>query len=296
MSFTLRIFTRARRRKAFKVGVAVVGVLTVIAVLAPYIAPYPLEGYGYVDERTLLRGCQPPSFAHPLGTDHMGRDVLSRVLLATRTALLQVSLVICLSLLIGITIGVLAAYFKGIVDAVLNYFIELFMAIPTIIVALLLRMSTGLGLHVVIVSLVLVWWAWYARIAYVYAKSIVEMEYVVLAKLTGLSSFRILGRHVIRNLLQPMLVQAISDMGSVLLEASAINFLGLGLPPGSPDWGVMLYEAVSNYAVELFRVAPWLGVTPGALILTTTLGFSLIADSLREELDPRLRRRWKLWF
>lgn len=296
MNATLLIFTRASRKTAFKLGIAIVSFLVVIAIVAPYIAPHPLEGYGYVGPHTLLRGCQPPSFNHILGTDHLGRDVLSRVLIATRTALLQVSLVISLSLLIGIIVGACVAYFKGAVEAVMNYFIELFMAIPTIVIALLLRMTTGFGLHVVVVSLVMVWWAWYARIASVYAKSIVEMDYVILAKLAGLTSIKILGRHVIRNMIQPMLVQAISDMGSALLEASAINFLGLGLPPGSPDWGVMLYEAVSNFGLELFRAAPWLGAIPGVLILVTTLGFSLVADSLREELDPRLRRRWRLWF
>lgn len=283
-------------KMTFKVGLLSICLLAVLALLSPYIVPYPHEGYGYTGPDVLARGCVPPSPKHPFGTDVLGRDILSRVLIASRTALLQVFLVIVISLSLGLAIGVCAAYFKGAIELVLNYLIELFMSIPTIVIALLFRMTMGFGLHVVVSSLALVWWAWYARIAYVYAKNVVEMDYVILAKLSGLNPIKILGRHVLSNIAQPMLVQAISDMGSVLLEASAINFLGLGLPPGSPDWGVMLYEAVSNFGVELFRTAPWLGIVPGLFILSTTLCFSLVADCLREELDPRLRRRWRLWF
>lgn len=295
MTFLITVYT-AWRKTSFKVGIVFLGLLFLLALISPYIAPYPREGYGYAGPDVLARGCRPPSVEHPFGTDVLGRDVLSRVLIASRTALLQAFLVIVLSLSLGLAIGVCAAYFKGPLEVVLNYFVELFMSVPTIVIALLFRMTMGFGLHVVVTSLVMVWWAWYARIAYVYAKSVVEMDYVVLAKLAGLNPIKILGRHVVSNIAQPMLVQAISDMGSVLLEASAINFLGLGLPPGSPDWGVMLYEAVSNFGVELFRSAPWLGIAPGLFILATTLCFSLVADCLREELDPRLRKRWRLWF
>jgi ABC-type dipeptide/oligopeptide/nickel transport systems, permease components len=103
-------------------------------------------------------------------------------------------------------------------------------------------------------------------------------------------------RHVVGVIIQPILVQAISDLGSALLEASGINFMGLGLPPGYPDWGVILYEGISEMGIIAFTQAPWLVFYPGLFILLTTLGFTLLADPLREDLDPRLRRRWKLWF
>ncbi|MGC8982680.1 MAG: ABC transporter permease [Desulfurococcaceae archaeon] len=287
---------KSLKKTRFRVGLVLVAALVVLAITAPYIAPYPLEGLGYVYPETLARRLQPPSLNHPFGTDLLGRDLFSRVLIATRTALVQVLVVAALSLLTGIFVGVIAAYFKGPLEMLLNYFVELFMSIPTIVIALLFRMVFGQGMHVVITSLVVVWWAWYARIAYVYAKSFVEMDYVILAKLSGLNPFRIIMRHVARNTLQPMLVQTTSDLGSILLEASAINFMGLGLPQGSPEWGVMVYEAVWGLGLELFKTAPWLGVFPGLFILVSALGFSLVADTLREEMDPRLRKKWRLWF
>jgi ABC-type dipeptide/oligopeptide/nickel transport systems, permease components len=216
--------------------------------------------------------------------------------MASRSAIIQAFSVVFLSLIIGLIVGVLAAYFKGLVELVLNYLTELFMAIPSIVIALFFRLTLEAGFHVVIISLVTTWWAWYARITYVYAKGVVELDYVVLAKLSGLSSAKIIMRHVVGVIIQPILVQAISDLGSALLEASGINFMGLGLPPGYPDWGVILYEGISEMGIIAFTQAPWLVFYPGLFILLTTLGFTLLADPLREDLDPRLRRRWKLWF
>lgn len=296
--FTL--FTRSLHRNItktrFKIGLVITAVVAVLAVLSPYIAPYPREGYGYVPLEAGVRRLQPPSRSFLFGTDVLGRDLFSRIIIGTRTAIIQVLIVVAMSLVTGMVIGSFSAYLKGLFEVLFNYVTELFIAIPSIIIALFLRMTTGPGIHVVIASLVMTWWAWYARISYVYAKSIVESEYVVLAKLSGLSDIKIISRHVLRNLAQPMFVQAVSDMGSVLLEASAINFMGLGLPVNSPEWGVILYEGIMELSIEIFLRAPWLGVFPGLFILITTLGFSLVADPLREDLDPRLRRRWKLWF
>ncbi|MEM4717523.1 MAG: ABC transporter permease [Desulfurococcaceae archaeon] len=264
--------------------------------MAPFIAPYPDEGYGYIPVEAGERRLAPPSLNHLFGTDGRGRDLFSRILIGARTALIQASIVIGLSFIIGLFIGVISTYYRGVIEIIANYFIELFMAIPSIVIALFFRLTTGQGLHVVIVSLIITWWAWYARVTCVYAKSVVELEYVTLAKLSGLGNFKILTRHVIRNIIQPISVQAISDMGSALLEASAINFMGLGLPPGYPEWGVILYEGIIELGIEAFYKASWLVIYPGLFILITTLGFSLLADPLREDLDPRLRRRWRLWF
>lgn len=291
-----RLIQRNLKKTRFIIGVVITTFILFLALFSPWIAPYPREGYGYVPLEIESRKLQPPSLNHLFGTDVLGRDLFSRIAIGASTAIIQAFTVIFLSLLIGLFAGVSAAYFKGVVELVLNYLIELFMAIPAIVIALFLRLSTGPGLHVVIISLVTTLWAWYARITYVYAKSIVEMDYVVLAKLSGLSDLKIIERHVLRNIIQPITVQAISDLGSALLEASAINFMGLGLPPGHPDWGVILYEGITSLSLEAFIRAPWLVVFPGLFILITTLGFTLIADPLREDLDPRLRRRWRLWF
>jgi peptide/nickel transport system permease protein len=292
----IRLVRRNLRKYRFKIGLSITVAILVLSLVSQYIAPYPREGLGYVPVGEESRRLLPPSPQYLFGTDTLGRDLFSRVIMASRSAIIQAFSVVFLSLIIGLIVGVLAAYFKGLVELVLNYLTELFMAIPSIVIALFFRLTLEAGFHVVIISLVTTWWAWYARITYVYAKGVVELDYVVLAKLSGLSPAKIIMRHVVGVIIQPILVQAISDLGSALLEASGINFMGLGLPPGYPDWGVILYEGISEMGIIAFTRAPWLVFYPGLFILLTTLGFTLLADPLREDLDPRLRRRWKLWF
>ncbi len=284
--------TRAWKRSArFRVGVVIVSAITVLAFLSPFVVPYPSEGWGFIPINQTGEAGQPPSLAHLFGTDDKGRDLLSRVLLGSSTALLQIVLVVGLSLAIGMTVGVFAAYYKGVLDTVLNYIIEVFLALPAILIAVPLRMVLGPGLHVVVMAMVLTWWAWYGRVANVYARSVCEMEFVTLSKLSGLPGYKIIFRHVLSNTSPPVVVQAVTDFGSVLLEASAINFLGFGLPPDYPDWGVIAQNGF-YYILKM----PWISLIPGLFILITALGFSLVGDALRDELDPKLRRRWRLWF
>ncbi|AFL66219.1 ABC transporter permease [Desulfurococcus amylolyticus] len=279
------------RKARFKTGLAIVSVIIILALLSPIIAPFPEEGLGYIPENAVAKARLPPNPVNIFGTDTRGRDLFSRVLFGAGSALVEILIVVLTSLSIGIIIGVSAAYFKGVVEHVLNYLIELFVSVPAIIIALALRLAIGPGLYVVILGLITTWWSWYARITYIYARSIVEMDYVVLARLSGLNSLKIIYRHVLRNTIPPVLVQAVTDMGSVLLEATSINFIGLGVPLNSPEWGVIMLEGL-----PVITIAPWITMFPGIFLLITALGFSLIGDSLREELDPRMRRRWRLWF
>ncbi|MEM4593428.1 MAG: ABC transporter permease [Zestosphaera sp.] len=286
-----RSIKRYLKRTKFRVGLIITLAVFILALIGPWVVPYPDEGAGYVPPEASQREKEPPSLKFFFGTDTRGRDLFSRVIMGVRSAVLQIVTVISLSLLIGLVVGILASYFKGVVETVLNYLIELFISIPAVIIALVLRLALGPGLLTVIASLVITWWSWYARVTYVYARSIMEMDYVTLARLSGLSPLKIMTRHVMRNVLTPVLVQAVTDMGSVLLEASTINFLGLGLPLNSPEWGVIMFEGLS-----VLEIAPWISAYPGFFLLITALGFSLVGDTLREELDPRLRRRWRLWF
>jgi peptide/nickel transport system permease protein len=286
------IMARAWKRSSrFKIGFVISSLIIMVGVLAPLLAPYPRDGLGYVPEDALQKIRLPPSRDHLFGTDTRGRDIFSRVVFGVRSALIQIFLVVSSSLLIGLLMGVIAAYYKGFIETLINYLIELFMSIPAIVIALALRLILGSGLLTVVLALIITWWSWYGRVTYIYSRSIVEMDYVLLAKLSGVSGLKIIYRHVIRNASPPVLVQAVTDLGSVLLEASAINFLGLGLPPDSPEWGVIMQEGI-----QYLSISPWISVFPGIFILVTALGFSLIGDSLREEVDPKLRRRWRLWF
>ncbi len=288
----LDLARRAWKRSArLRVGAFLVGVVVFMAVLGPHVAPHPSDGWGVVPRNAAERAGKPPCPEFPFGTDNLGRDVLSRVLVGARLALVQITLVVSVSLALGLLVGVCAAYYKGPVEALLNYAAEVFLALPALVVALALRLALGQGLHIVVASLILSWWPWYARSSYIHARAVVEMEYVLLARLAGVPARTVLFRHVLANVAPPVLVQAITDLGSVLLEASAINFLGIGLPPDAPDWGVIVQNGF-RYIVSM----PWVSMFPGAFILITALGFSLVGDSLREELDPKMRRRWKLWF
>ncbi|MEM2475808.1 MAG: ABC transporter permease [Thermofilaceae archaeon] len=279
------------RSTRFKVGAALSSFVLLLAILGPLVAPYPSEGMGTVPPTAAERTGRPPSFEFPMGTDNLGRDVLSRVLMGARLALIQITTVVAASLAIGLVVGVLAAYYRGPIEVALNYLTEVFLALPAIVMALALRLALGQGFHTLLFSLILSWWPWYARASFVYARSVVEMDYVLLARLAGVPDRVVLLRHVLWNILQPVLVQAITDLGSVLLEASAINFLGLGLKPDEPDWGI-----IAQNGFKYITSMPWISLFPGLFILLTALGFSLLGDALREELDPRLRRRWKLWF
>lgn len=277
--------------KRFALGVYVLAGLVLIAIFADFIAPYPHEGYGWVPTNASGRILEPPSLRYPFGTDTVGRDVFSRVIIGTRLALFQAFTVVALSLLIGLFLGIIAAYYRGAIGTFIQYLTEMFMSVPSILVALAIALAIGKGLLTVIISLIMTWWSWYARIAYIYARSVVEMEYVTMAKLSGVSSIKILLRHVLRNVYQPLSVQAITDMGSVLLEAAAINFLGLGVPLSSPEWGVIIYEGK-----DVLIQAPWLTIFPGIFLLISAISFSLVGDVLREYVDPRLRKKWRLWF
>uniref|UniRef100_A0A7J3XYY2 ABC transporter permease n=1 Tax=Thermogladius calderae TaxID=1200300 RepID=A0A7J3XYY2_9CREN len=280
-----------KRRMRFRIGFIIVSAVTLLAVVSPFIVPYPSEGWGLIPlNKTNVSG-QPPSLTHLFGTDDKGRDLFSRVLLGSSTALLQIILVVGVSLVIGLTLGVLASYYKGLVEYSLNYLIEVFLALPAILIAIPLKIALGPGLHVLIASMVLTWWAWYGRVASVYARSVCEMDYVAIPRLSGLPGYKIVVRHVLRNASPPVIVQAVTDFGSVLLEASAINFLGFGLPPDYPDWGVIAQNGL-YYITKM----PWISLIPGFFIMVTALGFSMIGDVLRDELDPKLRRRWRLWF
>lgn len=283
-----RAWSRSLR---FRSGIVIVVAMVTLAIFGPFIAPYPSDGWGVVPPRAAERAGKPPSSEFLLGTDHLGRDILSRIMVGAWLALAQSLAVILVGLALGLLLGICAAYYRQAIETIVNYVAEVFLALPAIVLALALRMILGQGLHVVIGSLLLTWWPWYARVAYVYARSITEMDYVTLAKLAGVPTRKVLLKHVAVNVLPPVLVQAITDMGSVLLEAAAINFLGLGLPPDAPDWGIIVQNGF-KYVISM----PWISLFPGLFILLTALGFSMLGDSLREELDPKMRRRWRLWF
>ncbi len=275
-----RRFRRALRRDPLALfGVSVITLLVVFAVLGPWIAPYPEQGEGAsnVPERML-----PPSGEHWFGTDGLGRDVLSRVIIGARSALAVSLVVVGLAMLIGIPLGALAGYRRGRIDAAIMRLTDLFLAFPPLLLAMAIVAALGPGLDHAAMALAISWWPWYARLARGTAASLRERPFVEAARSIGVRDLAILGRHIIPNSLPPLLVQATIDVGTVILAAGSLAFLGLGASPPTPDWGLMVAEG-RTFILDQW----WLSAFPGLAIFVAVLAFNLVGDLLLDLLDPR---------
>ncbi|WP_022855850.1 ABC transporter permease [Thermodesulfobacterium thermophilum] len=254
--------------------------LAILAVFAPYIAPYdPLE----INVDNIL---QPPSLAHPLGTDLLGRDVLSRMIYASRISL-EVSLVaVGLSLMIGVVLGAIAGYFGGLVDLIICRFIDIMLCFPTIFLVLAMVAYLEPSIVTIMVVIGATSWMGLARLVRAEILSLKERDFVLIAKTYGASSLRILFKHLIPNALPPILVSASLGLGQAILIESALSFLGIGVQPPIPSWGNMLIEGK-----ETLEVAWWLSFYPGMAILITVLAFTILGETLQEILNPKRKER-----
>ena len=263
-------------------GILLITLLVVLAVFGPLIAPYPEQGAGQsnVPARML-----PPSFVHPFGTDGLGRDMLSRVIMGARPALVVSLLVVGLAMLVGVPLGALAGYRRGRVDAVIMRVTDLFLAFPPLLLAMSIVAALGPGLDHAALALAISWWPWYARLARGTAASLRERSFVEAARAIGVSDLVILRRHVVPNALPPLLVQATIDIGTVILAAGSLAFLGVGAIPPTPDWGLMVADG-RTYILDQW----WLSGFPGLAIFLAVLGFNLVGDLLLDLLDPRGNR------
>ena len=256
------------------VGLSIAGTWFALAALAPLVAPHDPLGQ---DFRLFLA----PSGAHPMGTDELGRDVLSRVIWGARLSIPLALALVALALAIGSTVGGVAGYLGGWVDEVLMRLADLVFAFPTIILAMAVVAALGPGLTHAVLALVVVSWPGYARVARGLVRSANQSDYVAAVRLLGASSPRALVRDVLPNVAGPILVLATLDMGNAILLLSGLSFLGLGAQPPTPEWGSM----VSTGAQHFERW--WMGTFPGLAILTMVLAFNFIGDSLRDVLDPQ---------
>lgn len=273
-----RAWLRLRRNRAAVVGLAVVVVLIFMAIFAPFLAPYN-PYLVQLDDRL-----QPPGGAHLLGTDELGRDVLSRLIYGARVALWVGIVTVVLAGLIGITGGLVAGYLGGSWDAIIMRLVDVFLAFPVIILAIAIVAVRGPGLTNVLVALALVYWTSYARVARGTVLLLREEEYTWAARTLGASSSRIMLRHLLPNAVAPLVVLASLGMGNAILAEAALSFLGLGIQPPEASWGSML-----NSGMQFLRESSYLSTFPGLAIFVTVLGFNLLGDGLRDALDPRMR-------
>jgi len=260
-------------------GLAVTFLLAGLALLAPWVAPH------HPAAQDLPQRLLPPGPGHWMGTDQLGRDVLSRVLYGARVSMLVGASVVLGSGLIGLALGSLAGYFGGWFDRVVNVIlINAFLSFPGILLAISFAAFLGPGLGKVVLALTITGWAGYARLARAQVLKVKEMEFILAARSLGASAPRILLRHLLPNILQPVLVQATIGMAGAILAESTLSFLGLGVLAPVPSWGAMLNDARSH----LFD-APHMVVFPALAVMAAVLAFNLLGDALRDWLDPRTR-------
>ncbi|OFV68656.1 MAG: nickel ABC transporter permease [Candidatus Syntrophoarchaeum caldarius] len=260
-------------------GTAVIVFLIFVAVFAGFIAPHdPTETH-------LKDRLSSPSSKYPLGTDHLGRCILSRIIYGTRISLSVGVLVIGASLLLGLLLGTIAGYYGGIIDDLIMRIVDGFLAFPSMFLALAIAGALGPSLTNLMIALIVVEWTSYARVVRGSILSIKDQMFVEAARGLGAGDIYLLTRHVLPNILSPLIVMATLGVGYIILTAAGLSFLGLGVQPPTPEWGAMLNDG------RLFmRSAPHIMIFPGLAIMITVLAFNFLGDGLRDVMDPRLKQ------
>jgi peptide/nickel transport system permease protein len=266
-------------------GLGIIFILIVTVFFAPFLAPYPDQGRGLSNLKERLLS---PNIQHPLGTDNLGRDILSRIIFGARISLKASLVVILIVLALGVPLGLIAGYFGGKVDDIIMRFADMVLAFPSLLLAIAIVASLGPSLMNALIAVSLPWWPWYTRLMRSQVLSIREMQFVESARAIGVSRWRIMFRHILPNCLSPIIVQATLDMGYIILAIAGLGFLGLGTQPPTADWGVMVSDGR-----EFFMIQWWISTFSGGAIFLTVLAFNLVGDGIREALDPKIRWRFQ---
>lgn len=259
-------------------GLVLVLGLFAVALLARWLAPYDPD---FIDLKQVL---MPPSPAHLLGTDTLGRDVLSRIIFGARVSLLVGFVAVGIATLIGLLVGALAGYYGGVLDQILMRLVDLMLCFPTIFLILAVIAVLGPSIWNIMAVIGLTSWMGVARLVRAEFLSLREREFVVAARALGASDARLIWRHLLPNALTPVMVSATLGVAGAILVESSLSFLGLGVQPPTPSWGNMLTMGKDN-----IEIAWWLSVFPGLAILVTVMSYNLLGEGIREAIDPRLR-------
>ena len=274
-----RVWRKFRRHKLAMTGAMMVGLLVLLAIAAPVLAPVgPLK----IDMR---QSEQPPSHGHPLGTDSLGRDVWARVLFGARVSLSVGFGAVAINTLIGTLLGVISGYYGGVVDSIIQRLTEILMSFPWLIVMTLVMALFGTGLRNLILVIGLLGWTGMARIVRAEVLSLRERDFIVAARCIGASDARIMLRHILPNLVAPVTVTATLGVAWAILTESGLSFLGLGVNPPTPSWGIMMQEGLS---LNVLESQPWMWLPPGLMISVSVLSVNFLGDGLRDALDPRM--------
>ena len=274
----LDVWLRLWRNASAIIGLVIVTTLVICALLGPLVWRVdPLA-------QNIVLGPQTPSWQHPLGTDKLGRDMLARMLFGARTSIRIGFVAVGLAISAGTTIGLIAGYVRGRVDAVLMGAMDLMLAFPTIILAIAITTLLGPSINNLMLAVGIVYIPQYARLCRSSVLALRDVEFVEAARALGAIAPRVVIRHILPNVLAPLLVQATLGIATAELEAAGLSYLGLGARPPAPEWGAML-----NDARDYWLSAPWALIFPGSAITLVVLGFNLLGDGLRDALDVKLR-------
>ncbi len=263
-------------------GVIIISLFILMAFFGPWLAPYPEEGLGKPNMEEILL---PPSLTHLLGTDYLGRDILSRIIFGARISLQVAVIVVAISCTIGTLLGIIAGYSGGLVDTIIMRITEIFLSFPSLLLSVLIMTVLGTGLINAALAIALSWWPWYTRLGRSRGVLLRELQFIDAARAIGLKDSAIIIKHILPNALPPIIIQASMDMGAAILAYSGLSFIGLGAQPPSPEWGLMISTG-RTYLLGQW----WLTIFPGIAVFLVILAFNLLGDTLREIIDPKLRK------
>lgn len=267
-----------RKNIILYVGIVLTAILVIIAVLAPFIMPYDPT------KMEISQKFIKPCAEHILGTDHLGRDIFSRIILGSRISLMTSVTAIFISAFIGTLLGVISGYLGGVVDTIIMRIVDVMLAFPAIVFALALSTVLGKGQTNLLIAICCVQWTRYARVSRGETIMFRDSEYIQAARAIGNSKKQIMINYVFPSVISKIVILISLDIGTIILYCASLSFLGLGAQPPSPDWGVMISEGK-----EYMQYAPWVAIAPGIAIAFSALAFNMLGDGLRDLLDPRMK-------
>jgi len=273
--YNLRLFLR---KKLAVFSALVLTIIMLSAIFAPWVAPYPEQGKGAINLEERL---QPFSRTHFLGTDIYGRDLLSRVIFGARVSVFGGFFIVLVAALIGVPLGLWAGYREGVSGAIIMRTVELVLSFPSALVAMGIAIVIGAGSMTALIALVIPWWPWYTRLVQGEVQSLKNMLYIEAAQMLGYGRIYIVFRHLLPNILGPVIVTMLLDVGPAIIAIGVLSFLGLGTQPPNADWGLMVWNGAQNLLGEW-----WIAIVPGFAMFLLVTAFNIFGDSLKEILDP----------
>jgi peptide/nickel transport system permease protein len=273
------VFKLFMKRRTASIALMILVLSILVTAFAPFVAPYPEQGRGAIN---LAERLQSFSWTHVMGTDMYGRDMLSRVIYGARISIFGGFFIVIMAALIGVPLGLWAGYREGLPGTLISRLVELVLSFPSVLLAMAISIILGAGTFTAIIALIIPWWPWYTRLVQGEVLSIKHMQYVEAAQMLGYGRVYIMVRHLLPNILTPVIVVMLLDLGPAIIAIGLLSFLGLGTQPPQADWGLMVWEGAPNILKEW-----WIATVPGCAMFILVTAFNIFGDALKDILDPK---------